>query len=225
MIGVEDLLEDYQSGHTRLQVRQFIIAKSGYTPWGMYRQCLREISTRWNALLRSMVAVPEPKPFGDAHPVVVQLAQREAGRRLRDRVRELAEFVILARHLKQAHIGDVSPERRDELDDQFWCSQLVKRAALDVLTFGRVSAETLETIYTFSGPTLSHLAERVANMTRELAQEEIQPRIQLPDLPATPESIAALETEARDAIDRCQREGLPGPADALSGDLLEDPED
>jgi hypothetical protein len=46
------MLDDHQKYHSNLQIDRFIIYKSGVTPYGMYKQALRELYSRYESMKR-----------------------------------------------------------------------------------------------------------------------------------------------------------------------------
>jgi hypothetical protein len=69
----------------------------------------------------------------------------EAERGIRDTTREAALFLRVASDLK-AELGEITEERRIELDRQEWRWWHLKRAALSKLTTGRVDEVTLKNL-------------------------------------------------------------------------------
>jgi hypothetical protein len=69
----------------------------------------------------------------------------EAERGIRDTTREAALFYRVASELK-AELGEITEERRIELDREEWRWWHLKRAAISKLTTGRVDETTLKNL-------------------------------------------------------------------------------
>jgi hypothetical protein len=145
---LQTLLADHQIYHSDLQMDAFITGKSGGTPYGEYKQALRELKSRTQTL-KSLYANRE----------LVQLAIRKAEIELEqkrqsaadledtiaDTVREFTRFYRQAEILK-AEVGVLTPERRNELDVDMWVHRIKCMTALDFLTTGRWSRSTVELV-------------------------------------------------------------------------------
>lgn len=160
---MEELLSDHQSGHSDLQIDYFIVSKGNWTPYGRYKQCLREIASRHNALL-------EMREEAELAVLDLDDAKRDLGREvagtpaaIRKRIacdrqrrrmdgirqslagqqRELNRFVNLANELKR-QVGELTDERRSELDAEMWSVRARAMVALDLFTSGQLSQSTAE---------------------------------------------------------------------------------
>lgn len=142
MTSLQTLFDDHQHYHTTLQCRSFITAKAGVTPFGQYRQTLRELTSRtWSAfeeMLRmeelrcDIEEATEKVTKIEDSPLVGDLDKRD--RKLRrarlklarkeieltqleasttDRLREWAEFYAQAVTLR-GQLGLVEGEQLDE---------------------------------------------------------------------------------------------------------------
>lgn len=196
---LQTLLGDHHKWHDTYQCRQFIVAKNGATAYGQYKQALRELDTRWNALieetaarellvcdLEDLYASPpgdEPHTAARRHQVeVVRLQHRleRADFALRERVRELVEFYLIADALKQS-VGPLTEERRAELSAEEWRGQIETRIALERQTAGAPSAETLRTVASMRPDHADDLCARISNPNTA--------RVLAPELPALPETV------------------------------------
>src|SRR5690606_38102694 len=45
-----ELLNDHRAGHSEFQIEQFILTRGNWSPFGRYKQCLREIDSRRRAI-------------------------------------------------------------------------------------------------------------------------------------------------------------------------------
>jgi len=157
---IEKLLVDYEKYHSEFQIDNFIIGKSG-DDWARYKQALREISTRYKSLI-NMREQFEIDSFGPSFykkirawllPCRVREIYKDKRRRSRSEIvseiaeieRELSRFIELAKSLRD-RLGELTPERRRELEANSWREKAVKMAGLDLLTNGRVGSASLEFI-------------------------------------------------------------------------------
>lgn len=161
MESAERLLGDFQIYHSDLQVDSFIVNRAGgVTEYGKYFQCLREIHTRTTNLkdrrlalelldieIEEMESVVHTDKFA-ARKARIEYqrklnAREEMVRNIADTERELARFVAHAEQYKLS-VGELTPERRAELDREQWTIKLMEYATLDCLYGGRPSRDTLE---------------------------------------------------------------------------------
>jgi hypothetical protein len=159
MIPIEQLLLDHQGGHGNLQVERLIVVRSGQTVYGCYRQSLRELWKRWRGLrelyasrelaLIDIEQIEQQKCDNDfdsrrvkIHVATKRLAVIELDRNIEDTERELMRFWEIASSLKE-QIGELTPEKRDELDTEMWHHQILGMAATDFLSSGSLSPNTI----------------------------------------------------------------------------------
>jgi hypothetical protein len=101
--------------HSKYQIQNFIIKLHGKTPYGMFKQCLREMRTRFLKL---------------------------------DNPNILAEFEIFYSIAVYTYnkIRPLDQSKIDELESEFWELVFREKACLELMTTGRISQQTLETI-------------------------------------------------------------------------------
>jgi hypothetical protein len=167
MTSLAELLSDHQLYHSDFQMDFWITLRSGGTPYGCYRQALREIWKRSRGMselraqrdllrldieeLRPQMAANEPT-FGQRRAQIElrrkRCQLRECRKALADTRRELDRFVAQARELRDllgiTTDNPLSPERRAELDRQMWAHRLRQMAAVDYATQGRLGRGTIE---------------------------------------------------------------------------------
>jgi len=137
---LKEFLSEAETGHSIFQLDHFVTIKEGLTPWGMYRQALRELKGRYNAL-RSLVIErikAQQKIAKTKKPLKkVEWAFRleETEERIAQNLRDFSRFFAHARHLKEL-IGD---KDRDKLEADFWQERLKIKAAFEVMSTGRIS--------------------------------------------------------------------------------------
>jgi hypothetical protein len=155
-----DLLKDHQTGQDETQLQSFVLG--GRTPWGTYKQALRELYKRVRGLRQMQTDIDllrldieeltlEVDDGGiEAKRAYVNLRQKhgqleEANRGLADLKREATVFWREANRLK-AVIGEVTPERRVELDREEWRHWHVKQGMIGKLTTGRLPDVVLKNL-------------------------------------------------------------------------------
>lgn len=155
----DELLSEFRPYHSKHQMRHHITARSGLTLFGQWTQALRELDSRTSTLreayaehelaridldeLEERVQMGEYDSPYEARRDRVRLArmrlempQRE--RNVRDLEREFLEFYAQAIALRSA-LGDLTEERREELDRQTWAWKLRRRIGVEMLTGGVTS--------------------------------------------------------------------------------------
>jgi hypothetical protein len=165
--SILELLADHQRFHSTFQIDYFITAESGGTVYGMYKQALRELDKRYRGLFGAGGLLHDREDLTDElaelggrwwtrisrrrHARVQrQLRRKEAAsveldQVIHDSAREFLRFYQQATALKE-QIGELTHERRDELDRDMWRHRLKKMAALDIAVTGVPSSNTLEAI-------------------------------------------------------------------------------
>lgn len=155
----DGLLLDFEIYHSEFQIDYFIIGQGGRGHlWGMYHQTLREIHTRQCSLRNVSMKLLEmdldiakeqikAKKWAFTRLQKLDRAQaaanyhakvhtkREANQQKRDTERELARIIYHARRLKE-QVGDLTPERRRQLSEDFWVQQIKQKIALSLVQTG-----------------------------------------------------------------------------------------
>lgn len=151
---VEELLVDHQLYHSEFQQDRFITIKSGGTPYGCYKQALRELHKRHQAIQELELQINEAEIDLEEIPEKGDRREQIQRRRkllqlenlnltLKETRREYERFLQQARGLK-AHLGEITPERRDELDREFWEHRIRSMMAVECQVYGRPGASTIE---------------------------------------------------------------------------------
>lgn len=152
-------IPEAELGHTPFQIDHFILRRGNWTPWGEYRQCVREIRRR----RRGVVQLDD-----EIHAVLLDLADargtwcfrersrarrtirvrgllekvRELERAQSNERRELAHFEARARALR-AELGELSQQRREDLEREAWLVRIRIMVASDLARTHTVANETL----------------------------------------------------------------------------------
>ena len=159
-ITLKELLDDHQTGHSDYQMDRMVVMRSGgSTPYGQYKQALRELYRRLRGyrelscdLEKLDIDIEEsnerrgvetkPNDFeGRREDVEFKrktMQREEAVRALESCKRELIRFYQIAAGLKEA-IGELTEERRAVLDAEMWASKAREIAAVDFLTQKRLT--------------------------------------------------------------------------------------
>ena len=154
MIPVEELLADHQLYHSEFQQDRFITIKSGGTPYGCYRQALREIQKRYSAVQELELQIEEARIDLEEMPENGDRRNSIQKRRktlqiegleltLNETRRELNRFHEQAAGLK-SHIGELTDARRAELDREFWEHRIRSMMAVECHVYGRPGTSTIE---------------------------------------------------------------------------------
>lgn len=166
---LKELLNDHQLYHSDFQMDYFITVKAGGTPYGQYKQALRELFKRYRGLkqlyperelllididelndelgLYGVESVQTARNY-DEERAAIKLAQKEMAledleHNIRDTEREFARFYAQANILKE-QIGELTAERRAALDRDMWQYKTRQQMAIDLITTGRFAPNTIE---------------------------------------------------------------------------------
>lgn len=152
--SVSQLLADHELYHSEFQQDRFITIKNGGTPYGCYKQALRELHKRHQAIQELELQIEEAEIDLEEIPEKRDRRQQIQKRRkllqienlnltLKETRREYDRFLQQARGLK-AHLGEITPERRNELDREMWEYRVKSLLAVEMFAYGRPSTGTIE---------------------------------------------------------------------------------
>lgn len=160
------LLNDHQTGMSDFQDDHFVTARAGGTTYGQYKQSLRELYKRFRGL-RELVYGENGQKFMDLEIRRLEskltsndldefdreelelklkhkyLIYEESERSINDTYREFMRFYQQAEALKEM-IGELTPQRRRELEKDMWKYRVKEMAAIDYLQTGRLKNTTIE---------------------------------------------------------------------------------
>lgn len=160
---LKELLQDHQLYHSEFQQDHMITLRAGGpTAYGQYKQSLRELFKRYRGLKelytsRELLQIDieeleqtETADRFENRRNQVRLAQKRMGmedleKNIEDTEREFKRFYQQSAALK-AQIGDLTDERRGQLDREMWQAKMQEMAAIDLQTMGRLSNNTYELI-------------------------------------------------------------------------------
>lgn len=143
LLTASRLLLDHQPFHSEFQLRWMIVSRNGGTRYGCYKQVLREIEARLLAL--NECAQAKSMGVNGTVPAIDDCVADINQRRSADLVRELTLLCEIGEKLKR-QIGLLDEKRRACLEMELWNYRARRIAALDLLTLGQISRETLEMI-------------------------------------------------------------------------------
>ena len=158
-MDLKQLLKDHQLYHSSFQMDNFITVRAGETQYGQYKQTLRELFKRYRGLKELYVArellqvdIDELSHNHSSTDFVfrrknINLAKyrmdmEDLERNISDTEREFKRFYAQADALK-AQIGELTPEKRDMLDQEMWAHKLKTMVAVDYITKGRIGENAL----------------------------------------------------------------------------------
>jgi len=216
-----ELLADFQPFHSEFQMDAFITVQAGYNnPYGMYRQALRELSSR-HATLRKVFftrrklavdlrekrvtasgkAIEPYSPPDEFEKIRAEISVDEIldemaaiERRLKDQEREFRHFFAQALHFKSL-VGELTPERRIELDEEFWYERLRTRLAIEILRDGRPSVDLIHTFGHLKPSMRDRLGPEIQNPEAAVTWFQTRPAVEIPPLPEEYANINLLQGE------------------------------
>lgn len=183
------LLDDHQLFHSKFQQDQLITTRGVGTPYGQYKQALRELYKRVRGYRedianRDQLIVDideleyelknnELDQF-EARRKEIELKRKialleESERLVKETAREGKRFYQQAVILKNV-IGELTPEKREKLDREMWVEKIKWMGMIDVFTKGRVGTNALEFAMALDGDARSEV-KRLFQNPAELEKE------------------------------------------------------
>lgn len=170
---LEELLEDYEIGHSSFQIDNFIINQTGITVYGQYKQALIELYSRFNNLKIQLCdkisdELKEKKieqsiehseegsidnKLAKLELIKFKLQQEEKLRTLESSKREFNRFYkhacLLKEKLTTEH-GPLTKTTKADLEEQYWETKIKKDIALQLQTTGRISESLYDALLSLS---------------------------------------------------------------------------
>lgn len=165
------LLNDHQTGMSKFQDDYLVTTRAGGTLYGQYKQALREVYKRFRGLRQQIanhkrleIEIEElqfeiseleksdvVKDNFTRRKKIVDLQEKtmlmeESTRAISDTKREFINFYRQAMYLK-SEIGELTDERRDQLDTEMWIFRIKEMATIDFVTSGKLRNSTFEFIH------------------------------------------------------------------------------
>ena len=164
-------MEDHRPYQSGFQIDNFVLAQNGATPWGVYRQSLRELKSRWDSIrllsaklkclklqkakLSDTSALIDADQFGlmridsTEDPIVedvrLSIAIEDCEKHLSDTKREFMRFYAHATWYK-AHFGSLTEEDIERLEAEEWIAKLKRKVAIEIVVHKQVSEPTLDAV-------------------------------------------------------------------------------
>jgi hypothetical protein len=154
------LLRDHQLYHSNFQMDHFITVRAGETQYGQYKQTLRELFKRYRGLKELYVGrellqvdideleckeIPASEHNHRRNKINLakyRMDMEDLERNISDTEREFKRFYAQTDALK-AQIGELTPKKRDKLDQEMWAHKLKTMVAVDYITKGRIGENAL----------------------------------------------------------------------------------
>ena len=134
---IKNLLKDYEGCHSDFQIDNFIIGSQG-DAWAQYKQCLREINGR------------------------VEILESKSGKAAAETEKELARFIFHALRLKK-EIGELTEEKRYQLETKSWAAKGLKMAAIDIMASGRISNQTYDFLFALPKESMVDIIKKLSS--------------------------------------------------------------
>lgn len=138
---LRELLKDHYGRHTKYQIKNFILRLNGKTDYGMYKQALREIKSRFDSL-KTMYKEYKKIILDDN---VLEYENSLKCNQINELLYEFNIFYNYAVQLKNK-LGELTTERLEVLEADFWREQFKEKLCLELLGTGHISTSLLETI-------------------------------------------------------------------------------
>ena len=166
---------------TEFQHDHFVTGMSAVTPYGQYKQAVRELYNRV-CNLRDLefsretleIEIDEQqhitengKDEFDRRKAVVELKRKQMNmfdllERQKETQREAMSFYRQSAQLKEV-VGELTPEKEQVLEAEMWEAQVQKLAALDIMNGGGISKSTLEMAFSMKGDIRDRLLSSFKN--------------------------------------------------------------
>lgn len=157
MLRVEKyLLCDFRGEHSEFQINNFILPGNGGL-WERYKQALRELSARHKKIKKDIeeiaqtkknIKICEGKFFKRKKVEVLNCQLKTLIESYKKRAREYFYLYKIAMELKRK-LGEITPQKRRELEAQMWKEKARRMAAIDLLSIGGLQRSTVEFIVSF----------------------------------------------------------------------------
>ncbi len=176
---LKELLNDHQLFNSDYQDDNFV-TRSGGTPWGQYKQAIRELYKRFRGLRESTcdlekleIEIEEKahsakydegfkRKYAEIEHKRKTMQKEELERTIKDTKREFKRFYQQAMVLKK-QIGEVDDKRRYKLDEEMHVYKAKEMFIFDMNTMGKYSHQTYEFIMSFPHDTRIELMEQLKN--------------------------------------------------------------
>ncbi len=180
-MNLKTLLDDHQTGMSQFQDDFLVTTRAGGTLYGQYKQALRELYKRFRGLreltsnnVRLQIDIEELEEkvkFKQVSGYKLKRAEidykekvmlmEESQRAISDTKREFMRFYQQAAHLKE-QIGELTDEKRHQLDIEMWEFKIKEMAVIDWITSGRLRNSTFEFLHACPKEMKARLANAIS---------------------------------------------------------------
>ena len=226
-MNLKTLLDDHQTGMSQFQDDYLVTTRAGGTLYGQYKQSLRELYKRFrglreltsnNARLQvdieelewkiktGIVADFELKRIEIDYKEKVMLME-ESQRAISDTKREFMRFYQQAACLKEK-IGDLTDEKRHQLDMDMWEFKIKEMAVIDWISTGRLRNSTFEFLHSCPKEMKKRLADTISlrNQDKLIEWYDTKEELHIPEdlpkieMPTNIDEILSLEDKPETKI-------------------------
>ena len=160
-MDLKTLLDDHQTGMSKFQDDYLVTLRAGGTLYGQYKQSLRELYKRFRGLReltckheRLLIDIDELEEKikteegfelkrSEVDYTEKVMLTEESTRSINDTEREFKRFYQQASYLKE-QIGDLTDEKRHQLDMEMWEFKVKEMAVIDLVTARQIRNVTYE---------------------------------------------------------------------------------
>ena len=157
---IENLLKDNQNRHSDFQLENFVIKNKGNL-WVQYKKALGELQFRYDEIQNheakkdQLGALKKNKKFkalsffskkrrGFLSKLSIDIRSNQ--KKIDNTYAEFNCILKIAKELKK-EVGEVTDERRQQLELESWTAKGLKLAAIDILSSRTISKQTYEFIF------------------------------------------------------------------------------
>lgn len=152
------LFDDLLHEMSEFQDDYFVTTKAGITPYGQYKQSLRESHSRYYNLLSIFLDIKECEldiENLDKEDIKynIDLARKHIqlqtlNTRYNTTLRQFVRFYQQAKELKK-YVGDLTPEKTYALEHEMFIEKLKETLFFNIKSSGRVTQEALDFLFSF----------------------------------------------------------------------------
>lgn len=198
------LLRDHQTGMSKFQDDYLVTTRAGGTLYGQYKQSLREVYKRFRGLRQQIAnhkrleieleelqfeiselegSVSLKDDFTRRKKVVdlqeKTMLMEESNRAISDTKREFINFYRQAMYLKD-EVGELTDERRDQLDTEMWLFKIKEMATIDYVTSGKLRNSTFEFLHALPDKLKIKVLPEIKNPEKLIDWYEIKKNVLIP---------------------------------------------
>lgn len=189
---LKELFKDYRGGMSQFQDDYFVTIQTGITPYGQYIQALRELYSRFSGLKHLWIELRESKILIEEYEYKIsQLSDSIKDKFKREKLRlklegkimridelerriveskvEFDRFYRQAVYLKDNYIGELTKEKSEQLEREFWMHKLLEYVHFDQTINGSISLSTYQILTSFPPEMKREAIEKIRNKDK-LAQ-------------------------------------------------------